>query len=169
VHVFEDGRMHVNPPGCLVDGGVGCLDGEACSCGTGARCVAESAPVGSAASGSGKCYPAPRPVLRLFFKGSPTPATVVPLAGLMPADELLLGAPCKMWHVADIAWPAVTALGSLPDGGTPPPVVTVVGADLTGRITSPSLTRFGLRAAGGSLRCEPDTTQNAFPWYSRQP
>jgi hypothetical protein len=108
-------------------------------------------------------------VVRLFFKGSPTAANVIPLDTLMPADAVLLGAPCKLWHVADISWPALTAIGSLPDGGTPPPVVTVVGADGTGRVTTPSLARFGLRAAGGSLRCEPDTTANALPWYSRQP
>ena len=107
--------------------------------------------------------------MRLFFKGSPTPAAVVPLEALTPPDELLLGAPCKLWHVADVAWPAMTAIGSLPDGGTPPPVVTVVGADGAGRITTPSIARFGLRAAGGSLRCEPDITQGAFGWYSRQP
>lgn len=169
VHVFADNRMHVTPPACLVDGGVGCLDGEACSCATGDRCVAESAPANSTPGGSGKCYPAPKPVLRLFFKGSPTPATIVPLEGLMPPDEVLLGAPCKLWHVADVAWPAVTAIGSLPDGGTPPPVVTVVGADGTGRVTTPSIARFGVRAAGGSLRCEPDSTQGALQWYSRQP
>lgn len=169
VHVFADNRMHVAPPSCFVDGGVGCLDGEPCSCTSPARCVAESAPAGSAAAGSGKCYAAPSPVVRLFFKGSPTPSTVVPLEGLMPADEVLLGAPCKLWHVADVAWPALTAIGSLPDGGTPPPVVTVVGADGLGRVTNPSIARFGLRAAGGSLRCEPDTTANALPWYSRQP
>lgn len=170
VHAFADNRMHVTPPACFVDGGVGCLDGEPCSCGAaGDRCVAESAPVGSAPVGSGKCYPAPSPVVRLFFKGSPTPANVIPLDTLMPVDSVLLGAPCKLWHVADIAWPALTAIGSLPDGGTPPPVVTVVGADGSGRITTPSFARFGLRAAGGSLRCEPDTTANALPWYSRQP
>lgn len=169
VHYFEDLRMHTSPPSCAVDGGAGCLDGEACSCASSSRCVAESAPANAAALGNGKCYPAPKPVVRLFFKGSPTPANVVPLEGLMPADEVLLGAPCKLWHVADIAWPPVTAIGSLPDGGTPPPVVTVIGADGTGRVSTPSLARFGLRAVGGSLRCEPDTTQNAVQWYSRQP
>ena len=169
VHYFADSRMNVSPPACVVDGGVGCLDGQACSCATGSGCVAESAPVSSAPVGSGKCYPSPKPVVRFFFKGSPTAATIVPLETLMPADEVLLGAPCRLWHVADIAWPAVTAIGSLPDGGTPPPVVTVIGADGTGRIAAPSFARFGLRAAGGSLRCEPDSTQGALSWYSRQP
>ncbi len=169
VHVFADNRMNPTPPSCVVDGGAGCLDGEVCNCAVaGDRCVAESAPAGSAPVGSGKCYPAPKPVVRLFFRGSPTPANVVPLETLVPVDEVLLGAPCKLWHVADISWPAVTAIGSLPDGGTPPPVVTIVGASGMGRITA-SLARFGLRAAGGALRCEPDITQNALPWYSRQP
>ena len=165
VHSFNDGRMQNVPPACVVDGGVGCLDGDACGCPTDFRCVTESAPVGSAPAGSGKCYLAPRPVVRLFFKGSPTAATVVP----MPADQVLVGAPCKMWHVADIAWPAASAIGSLPDGGTPAPVVTVVGADVNGRVTNPSMVRFGLRQAGGNLQCVPDTTQNAIAWYSQQP
>lgn len=168
VHAFDDRRVAV-PPACVVDGGVGCLDGEACSCATGYRCVAATAPVGSAPTGAGKCYLAPKPVVRLFFRGSPTPASVIPLEGLMPADEVLLGAPCKLWHVADVEWPALTAIGSLPDGGTPPPVVTVVGADGQGRVTTPSMVRFGARAAG-SLKCEPDSTRGSnLGWYSRQP
>jgi hypothetical protein len=73
-----------------------------------------------------------------------------------------------MWHVADVVWPAASSIGSLPDGGTPPPVVTVVGADQTGRITAPSITRFGVRQAGG-LRCSPDSLQGTIDWYSRQP
>jgi hypothetical protein len=130
--------------------------------------VANGAPSGSSPSGSGKCYEAPKPTLRLFFKGSPTPANIIPLDTLMPADGMSLGAPCKMWHVADVAWPALTAIGSLPDGGTPPPVVTVIGADGAGRITTPSVVRFGVRQAGG-LRCSPDSVQNTVDWYTRQP
>lgn len=169
VHAFEDNRMHAAAPACVVDGGVACQDGEACSCPTASRCVAEAAPAGSAPSGSGKCYPAPRPVVKLFFRGSPTPAAVIPLETLSPADEVLLGAPCKLWHVADVAWPPLSAVGSLPDGGTPPPQVTVVGADGSGRITAPSIVRFGQRAAGGSLKCEPDTAEGSIRWYSRRP
>lgn len=169
VHYFEDNRMHAAAPACVVDGGAGCLDGEACSCAVASRCVAEAAPPGSVPSGSGKCYAAPKPVVKLFFRGSPTPAAVIPLETLTPADELLLGAPCKLWHVADIAWPARSALGSLPDGGTPPPQVTIVGADGSGRITAPSIVRFGQRASGGSLKCEPDTSEGSLRWYSRRP
>lgn len=168
VHYFDDHRPPTTPPSCFVDGGAGCLDGESCSCATDFRCVANGAPAGSSPSGSGKCYEAPKPTLRLFFKGSPTPASIIPLDALMPADGMSLGAPCKMWHVADVAWPALTAIGSLPDGGTPPPVVTVIGADGTGRITTPSVVRFGVRQAGG-LRCSPDSVQNTIDWYTRQP
>jgi len=108
--------------------------------------------------------------LKLFFKGSPTPANVIPLDTLMPADEVPLGAPCTMWHVADIAWPARTTIGSLPDGGTPPPVVTVIGADAgTPRVANPSFSRFGLRPSGGSLRCTGDSMQGAINWYAQQP
>ncbi len=168
VHYFRDARAPAAPPSCVVDGGVGCLDGESCGCASDSRCVAASAPAGSTATGSGKCYEAPKPVVRLFFKGSPTPATIIPLDALMPADAVPLGAPCKLWHVADVAWPALTAIGSLPDGGTPPPVVTVIGADGTGRVTTPSFARFGSRPSGG-LQCTTDSTQNAIDWYSRQP
>lgn len=168
VHYFADARNSV-ASACVVDGGVGCADGQACSCATDNRCVAESAPVGVSPAGAGKCYAAPKPVVKLFFKGSPTPANVIPLDTLAPPDEVLLGAPCTLWHVADIAWPARSAIGSLPDGGTPPPVVTVIGADGgTGRI-NPSLARFGMRQSGGSLRCAGDSTQGSVSWYSRQP
>lgn len=168
VHYFKDARSHPMPAGCFVDGGVGCADGEACTCASAQRCVADSAPVGDAGVGAGKCYPAPKPVVRLFFKGSPTPANVIPLDTLVPPDELSLGAPCQMLYVADIAWPAKTAIGSLPDGGTPPPVVTVKGADAMGRVT-PVIGRFGWRQTGGSLQCSPDVTLSGVQWYSRQP
>lgn len=168
VHYFGDKRAPLAPPSCFVDGGTGCLDGKACSCATDFRCVANAAPANATPSGSGKCYEAPKPVVRLFFKGSPTPANVIPLETLTPPDGLVIGAPCQLWHVADVAWPAKTAIGSLPDGGTPPPVVTVMGADGSGRITSPSLARFGTRAAG-DLKCSPDSVQGTVDWYSRQP
>lgn len=169
VHAFNDARAHVAPPACVVDGGVRCADGDACSCAGTQRCVAESAPIGSAPSGAGRCYEAPKPAVRLFFRGSPTPANVIPLEGLMPPDEVLLGSPCTMWHVADVAWPARSETGALPDGGTPPPVVTVIGADGGTRITAPRFARFGYRQAGGSLQCSPDGTAGGLDWYSRQP
>lgn len=168
VHYFNDARMHPTTPACVVDGGAGCRDGEACSCATGTRCIAESAPAGSEPLGAGKCYVAPKPVVRLFFFGSPTPAAVVPLDTLAPPDDFVIGAPCTLWHVADVAWPAQTLIGSLPDGGTPAPVVTVIGANGPGRLAAPSVARFGLRQAGGSLQCAPDSTQGAIDWYSRQ-
>jgi hypothetical protein len=169
VHVFNDARAHMSPPACIVDGGVGCQDGEACSCAGEQRCVAESAPVGVVPTGAGKCYPAAKPTVQLFFRGSPTPAHVIPLEGLTPPDAVLLAAPCTMWHVADVAWPPRSAIGSLPDGGTPPPVVTVIGADGTGRLSMPRLARFGYRQSGGSLQCSPDGTAGTLDWYSRQP
>jgi hypothetical protein len=168
VHYFKDARDYtgVSPVGCFVDGGVGCHDGEACGCTAGSTCVADSAPVGDAGFGSGKCYLAPKPVVRLFFHGSATPATVVPLDTLVPADELVVGAPCLTLHVADVSWPRRGT--ALPDGGPLPPVVTVPGAD-GGRVVAPSLARFGRREVGGSLACTPDVTGTGVPWYSRQP
>lgn len=157
VHYFDDRRGLLTAPACEVDGGPGCSDGEQCSCAASSRCVAEAAPAGSMALGSGKCFPAPKPVARLFFRGSPTAAATIPL----PMNDFLLGAPCKLWHAADITWPA-----KIVDGGIPG--VTVIGAD-GGVVISPSVARFGLRKVGGSLKCEPDSTQNSVDWYSRQP
>lgn len=168
VHYFKDARTH-SPSGCFVDGGVGCLDGEACSCGTTERCVADGAPIGDAGMGTGKCFEPPHPVVRLFFRGSATPAAEIPLDSLMPPDQLSLGAPCHMLYVADVEWPAKSAVGSLPDGGTPPPVVDVKGADGMGRVTSPVISRFGWRQTGGSLQCSPDVTLSGVQWYSEQP
>lgn len=168
VHYFKDARNH-SPTGCFVDGGPGCLDGEACSCGTQARCVADGAPIGDAGVGAGKCFPPPMPVVRLFFRGSATPAAVIPLDSLMPPDELVVGAPCHMLYVADVEWPAKSAIGSLPDGGTPPPVVEVKGADMSGRVVAPLISRFGWRQTGGSLQCSPDVTLSGVQWYTEQP
>ncbi len=169
VHVFNDARAHAAPAACVVDGGVGCTDGQACECPGDQRCVAESAPIGAVPLGAGKCYPAAEPVVQLFFRGSPTPASVIPLEGLTPPDSVRLAAPCTTWHVADVAWPARSETGSLPDGGTPPPVVTVIGADGAGRVATPRLARFGYRQAGGSLQCSPDGTAGPLDWYARQP
>lgn len=142
VHGFRDGRSTTGAASCFVDGGTSCLDGEACGCATGLACVANVAPVGSAASGAGKCLPTVSPTVRVFLRGSATPAISVPLT---------LGAPCQMLHAADIAWPA---------RGTDAGVVVTAG-------TQP-ITRYGIRAGGG-LQCAPDGPQAGVPWYSAQP
>ncbi|GMU61487.1 MAG: hypothetical protein AMXMBFR34_32500 [Myxococcaceae bacterium] len=168
VHYFKDARNHA-PAGCVVTGDAGCLDGEACTCAAPQRCVADGAPIADAGLGTGKCFPPPSPVVRLFFRGSRAPAAVIPLDTLVPPDELFLGAPCQMLYVADVEWPAKSALGSLPDGGTPPPVVEVKGADVNGRVTAPVISRFGWRQTGGSLQCSPDVTLGGVQWYAEQP
>lgn len=168
VHYFKDQRLSA-PTGCIVDGGVDCRDGQACSCGATQRCVADSAPVGDAGIGTGKCFTAPQPVVRLFIKGAIAPAKTIPLEMLMPPDLLAIGAPCQVLHVADVAWPAKSAIGSLPDGGTPAPIISVPGADGTGRVISPQVSRFGYRQTGGSLQCSPDLTIGSVQWYSAQP
>jgi hypothetical protein len=168
VHSFNDQRLSA-PSGCFLDASPGCHDGEACHCPQTQRCVADSAPIGDAGIGTGKCFVAPQPVVRLFLKGDLAPAKVIPLQTLAPPDLLAVGAPCQMLHVADISWPAKSAIGSLPDGGTPAPIITVPGADGTGRVSSPAITRFGYRQAGGSLQCSPDLTVGTVQWYSAQP
>ncbi len=169
VHYFKDARVQVAPLACIIDGGTDCADGLGCSCTSGQRCVADSAPRGDAGVGVGKCFAPPKPVVRIFLKGSAIAAATIPLERLTPPDELAIGAPCQMLYVADIEWPAKTLLGSLPDGGTPLANVFPRGAD-AGRIVSPQLARFGWRQTGGSLQCSPDTTKGAaVDWYSRQP
>lgn len=157
VHYFEDNRMPMSPAACVVDGTPGCGDGDTCTCPAQQRCVADTPNDGGVPFGSGKCFAAPRPQLKLYFYGAATPAAVIPL----PPTEVLIGAPCAMWHVADIDWPGRDLEGSLPDGGTPPPVVREIG-NLT-----PLVSAFGRRAPGGSLACSPNITQGAVNWYAR--
>jgi hypothetical protein len=142
VHGFRDGRAATGAPACVVDGGVGCLDGEACGCPQGSACVATSAPEGQAPSGAGKCMPVVAPVLRVFLRGSASAALTVPLT---------LGAPCQLVHAADVLWPA---RGS--DAG----VVVTAGVQ--------PLARYGVRSAGG-LQCAPDGPSLGVPWFSSQP
>lgn len=169
VHYFRDDRMS-SPLACTVDGGTGCRDGERCACaGAGERCVAESAPIGDAGVGPGKCFVAPTPTVRIFVKGARTPAAVIPLQGLAPPDEVAIGGPCQMWSVAEIVWPPRSALGSLPDGGTPLPTIAVTGQADGGAIVSPAFGRFGYRPMGGSLRCSPDLTINGASWFGQNP
>lgn len=154
VHYFRDARMGAMTS-CFADGGTGCTDGEQCSCAMDLRCVATPPQDGGRPLGAGECRAAPKPVVKVFLKGAPTPAATIPLA---PA-EILLGAPCAMLYVADVNWPAVQEIGSLPDGGTPP-------ATITDR-TDAGIAWFGKRQPGDLTRCAPDVTLTN--WYSRQP
>ena len=56
----------------------------------------------------------------------------------MPADPFALGAPCQLWHVADVVWPR---RGSVP--GTVR--VDAIGRDDAGVLASPAVTRYGFR------------------------
>ena len=140
VHGFRDARTDAGVVTCAVDGGAGCLDGESCGCANGTVCVASSAPAGVSPVGAGKCLSPVAPVVRVFLRGSATPALSVPLT---------LGAPCQMIHAADVIWPM---RGS--DAG-----VQVVARSM--------ISRYGIRAGG--LQCAPDGPQSGVPWYSAQP
>jgi hypothetical protein len=169
VHFFSDARALANAPACSVTGQPGCKDGERCTCAAARdRCVAESAPAGDAGVGTAKCYPAPRPVVRIFARSEPVPVKVIPLEGLMPPDDLAVGAPCQVLEVAEVVWPARTLNGSLPDGGSPLPTILVPGADGGGRVVNPQLGRFGIRPSGG-LQCSADLSVNGGPWYGQNP
>lgn len=140
VHGFRDARTDAGMVSCVVDGGAGCLDGESCSCANGTVCVANSAPIGASALGAGRCLAPVAPVVRVFLRGSATPALSVPL---------VLGAPCQMVHAADVVWPAA-------------------GSDAGVQVTAASgVTRYGVRSGG--LQCAPDGPQAGVPWYSLQP
>ncbi len=162
VHYFGDGRPD-SATACTIDGGAGCeSDGKPCSCGAGQGCVADVAPAGTPAMGTGRCYVSPKPVVRLFFRGSPTPAQTIPLDNLMPADDFALGAPCQLWYVADVVWPQK---GN--DAGVP--VVEIIGADGGARITDPQIRRYGIRSAGDSQACAPNTTLSNTAWFAPEP
>lgn len=165
VHYFRDTRVPMTVA-CILDGGADCRDGEACTCATGSRCVADLAPKGDAGLGAGRCFVAPKPVVRLFFRGSAVASNIIPLDTLTPPDELAIGAPCQVLHVADIHWPRRGTFA--PDGGKLPPTVTIPGTDSTGRMTSPQVARFGWRQAGAT-QCAPDAVLGGRGWYSRQP
>lgn len=162
VHYFEDKRTPANPVACVVDDTPGCHDGEACTCPTNQRCVADAPGDAGTPFGAGKCYLAPQPVVRVFAFGGATPIATIPLA----PQAVLLGAPCQLWHVADIDWPGRALIGSLPDGGTPLPTVRVIG-ESSGAIT-PSVAAFGRRNIG-SLACSANDTRGSnIGWYARE-
>jgi hypothetical protein len=91
-------------------------------------------------------------LVKIFLKGSPTPAATIPL----PPLEAPLGAPCLMFYAADVRWPAQQEIGSLPDGGTPP--ADVIPAD------AGTLAKFGKRVG---QTCAPDVPFTR--WFSQQP
>lgn len=169
VHYFKDGRNHPSAPSCNTGGT--CTDGTRCDCSASSdRCVFNDAPKGAAANGPGKCFEAPEPVVRIFFKGDPNPAAVIPLQIFAQPDDLRIGAPCQMLYVADVVWPARNS--APPDGGTgPQPTVEVKGADAEGRISNPELSRFGIRLQGG-LECTANVAQGGSSlenWFSEEP
>lgn len=141
VHGFRDGRDAGAAVPCTVDGGAGCLDGEACDCPGGAVCVANAAMAGAAATGGGRCLPTVPATLRVYLRGSSVAALSTPV---------VLGAPCQMVQAATVLWPA---LGS--DAGV------VVNA-------ATGVKRFGVRG-NGSLQCAPDGPQAGVPWYREHP
>jgi hypothetical protein len=164
VHHFADERGAMGSASCAVDGGIRCRDGEQCSCAPSLGCIADTAPAGMIAAGPGKCFQSPQVTVKLFLKGSSVPERIIPVS-----NSLSLGAPCLMWHVADVSWPPKTLVGSLADGGTPSPIITVVGDDGMGRVPTPTVARFGVRPVGGALKCSPDSMPSGVDWYSRQP
>lgn len=157
VHYFDDARNHASPATCTVGGA--CSDGEQCDCASGLRCVAND---GATRTGPGSCYVAPEFTIRVFVRGDPTPIREIPVT----ADGLSIGAVCQMMYVADVRWPSRTeiAANQAADGGFPLPEVVVQGDDGAGNIT-PVLASFGQRMG---LKCQPNTTVNATPWYDPQ-
>ena len=141
VHAFRDSRSAASATPCFIDGGVGCLDGETCDCPSGLACVANAAPANVAPSGAGRCLANVPASVRVFLRGSATPAITVPI---------VVGAPCEMIHAADITWPARGSDGA----------ITVVSAG--------GIERYGVRG-NNSLQCAPDGPQAGVPWYRAQP
>lgn len=156
VHWFRDARA-VDGGACTVGGS--CRDGEACGCGGDFRCVADVAPASDAGVGPGLCRAPVKPVVRVYTKGAQ--AAVIPLDTLVPADELALGAPCQLLHVADVIWPR---RGS--DAGVPR--VDVIGADDAGYVTSPRISRYGFRP-NASGQCSPNVQRSGLNWYAPAP
>jgi hypothetical protein len=157
VHYVRDYRMLSGAP-CFVDGGSACKDGDSCNCTAMAdRCVATPPPDGGRPQGAGECRPAPTPVVKIFLRGNPVPALTVPIS----PEVIAMGAPCQTFYAADVRWPALQEIGTLPDGGTPP-------ADVIAHDGGFAL--FGVRNPGDVRQCSPDYSPTAgINWYSQQP
>lgn len=155
VHYFKDTRQS-SPTACMVTGTPPCTDGAQCDCVPGTGCVANEAPKGASATGAGKCFVPPQPVVRIFIKGNPTPAAVIPVA----PDVLLLPAPCQMIYLADVIWPAKDT----PDAGATanPQIVT------QSTPAAPQVARFGYRQANSS-QCSPNLMKTSIDWYALEP
>ncbi|MBL8952742.1 MAG: choice-of-anchor D domain-containing protein [Myxococcaceae bacterium] len=154
VHYFNDTRP-ASPTACVADGTPDCNDGESCTCAAGSKCVAPPPNDGGRPLGAGECRAAPKPVVKVYLKGSSTPAATIPL----PPTEVMLGAPCTMFYAADVSWPSQQETGSLPDGGTPP--ATVIDR------TDAGFARFGRRQVGDLRQCRPDDTMTQ--WFNQTP
>ncbi len=163
-HYFKDLRP-IPTAACFVDGGAACGDGDGCNCTPSSRCVASNADAGV---GPGLCFDQPKPQLRFFFFGSATPNAVVPLEGLMPPNRVTLGAPCALMYLADVVWPNRALIGSLPDGGSPPPQVVAQGTDGGVRIEQPIVRAYGRRALGQDLQCVSNDDRSGTAWYAPQ-
>jgi hypothetical protein len=169
VHYYKDARTTGSTGNCQVTNAGGCVDGAACNCPSGSRCVALTAEKGTAPSGNGKCYVAPQPVVRIFFKSSAVPAEVIPLDTLNPQNPVEVGAPCQLLYIADVIWPAK-------DGSTgTAPRVVIQGTDPgqpgdeAKRLVAPKLARFGIRQTD-SLQCSPNTGSGGQDdWYAQEP
>ncbi|MBK7864106.1 MAG: choice-of-anchor D domain-containing protein [Archangiaceae bacterium] len=157
VHYFRDARDAGAVSSCSVSG---CRDGERCDCAAGLRCVADLAPAADAGAGSGTCRAAVQPTVRVFVRADPVAAAVVPLDTLLPADAFALGAPCALWHVADVVWPM---RGS--DAGVR---VEVPGRDDAGYLSAAAVERWGYRP-NASGQCVPNTARGGKPWFSPVP
>lgn len=155
VHYFKDGRDSTSALACNVTG-TSCQDGEACDCADAkSRCVGNTAPKGGKTLGAGLCLEAPTPSIKIFFKGSPTPAQVVPLE----TDLQTLGAPCQLFYLADVVWPQ--------RGSTAAPWVVLKGANAQNQIANPQLRRFGRRSSN-SLQCSSNVTVGSVNWYAAE-
>ncbi len=162
VHAFRDARPLASAPVCAVSG---CLDGDACGCASGTRCVADAAPRDAGAIGPGHCRPAVDLEVRVFVRGASV--ATFPIPSLAPPDALRLSSPCLLLHVADVEWPAAGV-----DAGV---VVRAIGVDGEGRFTTPSVKRFGWRPPGPapSLSCSPNARlvlpAGQTPWFAEEP
>jgi hypothetical protein len=96
VHYFKDWRAaSQTAPECP---GLPCLEADSCGCaetsaGAGSVCVA------------GRCVLPARPTVKVFVRptpSNPAPVLTVPLA----PDQVTIGGPCFLWHVARITWPS---------------------------------------------------------------
>lgn len=143
VHYFKDGRDWSRAQTCS---GSGCRQGDVCNC-TASDTVCVSA----------RCVTPVAPEVKIYVKptpDNPAPALTVPLH----PEQVELGGPCFMWHVARVHWPSKAIVASDPD------YASRVRVEPVGTAGNRSIRYFG-NLPRGAVECAPNGSPGGEPTF----